>query len=666
MVVPVYDGCGEFFSQAINRFENLVGTPGYTITNNTGNEGISTVVLGDSVGLDLDIDVDDFIQFSTAPNNYYRVTTGSSINGNGRLEFQVDNRGHDITNFLPITRVLRRATSVGGVHTTQDEWDAFFSADVNDFVVDESTPLITVTLGAANVTNGRAGVSLSGTASFGAIRAGDFIRVDDRTTDFYKVLGPLDGNTPFDPLSFDIATRGDTLNANGALTLATEVGGIGFTPLPVTFTVGSNDITLSPRDGMNTDLVSTFDRILRSADQDILNIDIPDGLDFDVNTGGRAELRFRFSLPAGADLSPGSTGARNVFLDMRGFDTIRQTGTDAGQQVDITAFSTTLFPAPSNVDVIANAIDNRVRTALNSVETGSPWRTNGTRALVNGVASTEATTNGVLQNATIFEIIVRSDNMVSPADSAAFGGTAILTYAGSQEVDGVDNGTIINAGARNTGPLTVDLVYRRAGETTDEPTVRVATFDTTQENIDSAELRGRIGAHGTTTAGLTASVVAGTRNVRFVLDDPQTFSQDTGTNLLRVTFDGTTTEYAGVVTALDPYITQTEMTRESDREIFRLAPATIFQGEVVAEGSTLINGVRLDHTFYRRRGAEFLYFPMVQENLGGVFKRGNETTGLLTDMEIVVQNNPDGTTTVTLATNESDSPDTNIFTLLDG
>ena len=564
-MVPVYEwqpaGSGTrddwdgFFSAAVSGFEILNASPNFTITDDSG---ISTVVLGANEELTNAIAVDDFIQLSTAPNVYYRVTRASFTNADGRIEFEVDNRGVALSNILPLTQVIRRAT---------------------------------------------------------------------------------------------------------------EVGGIGSPELAVTFTrdTAANDVIMSPREGTDTDLVSTFDRILRSADQDILNIDIPDGLDFDVNTGGRAELRFRFSLPAGADLSPGSTGARNVFLDMRGFDTIRQTGTDAGQQVDIAAFSTTLFPAPSNVDVIANAIDNRVRTALNSVETGSPWRTNGTRALVNGVASTEATTNGVLQNATIFEIIVRSDNMVSPADGAAFGGTAILTYAGSQEVDGVDDGTIINAGARNTGPLTVDLVYRRAGETTDEPTVRVATFDTTQENIDSAELRGRIGAHGTTTAGLTASVVAGTRNVRFVLDDPQTFSQDTGTNLLRVTFDGTTTEYAGIVTALDPYITQTEMTRESDREIFRLAPATIFQGEEVATGQQLISGQTLDYVFYRRRG--------LSSSIGQPSKRtlvafSNAETKLQVfywpaRLQLLLISQPN-VTTVTLTNNESDSPETNIFTLLDG
>ena len=437
--------------------------------------------------------------------------------------------------------------------------------------------------------------------------------------------------------------------------------------LPVVFTDNATNVTLAPRQQADTDLVSTFDRIVRATDQNIMNVDISrtfgdDGNGFDVNTGGRAELRFLFSLPQNADLSPGSSGARQVFVDFRDFNTIRQTG-DAnvlGTEVDITTFSTTVFSNPSTLGAFASALDNRVRAALNSVETSTTWRTVSANALVNGIASNGTTlTNAILPNATQFEIIVRSDNEVSPVTGATFNGNVTLTYQGNQEVEGVDGDTVRNTGARNTGPLTADFIYRPS-DMTDDVTVRVATFTATQANINAAEIRGAIGAHGTTTPGLTVSDVPGTTNNRFVLDAPLTFDA-AGANIVRLNFDGNTIDLPGVVTALDPYVTQTELARESDREIFRIAPATIFQGREVASGTTNLTiggmAVALNYIHYNRRGADFFYYEDVQNDLGGVFKRG--TVGLL-DTEVIRTSD----TTANLMNNESDSPDTNIFTLL--
>ena len=98
---------------------------------------------------------------------------------------------------------------------------------------------------------------------------------------------------------------------------------------------------------------------------------------------------------------------------------------------------------------------------------------------------------------------------------------------------------------------------------------------------------------------------------------------------------------------------------EGTRDIFRINPATIFQGEEVTTGTTTIGATNLAYTHYRRRGTEFFYYENVQNNLGGVFKRG--TDGLLAT-EVTTT----GTTSADLVNNESDSSATNIFTLLDG
>ena len=318
-------------------------------------------------------------------------------------------------------------------------------------------------------------------------------------------------------------------------------------PLPITFGVDSNDIVASPRNGANTDLVSTFDRILRSSDQNILTVSIPDGLDFDVDRGEQAQLEFRITVTAGTDIS-----ANDLAFSAQGFRSVRQTGGvgTAGQDVTIGTGGQFRFGADTNVGQLAARIATHLRAGLNSFEDGTPWEVvdGETFALVNGVQSTEAFAAGnTLANTTTFVLTVQSENRVTQLGTG-FGGTVLLTHAATTTTSEQVN--VDAAGRADTGPLTVEFVYQPDNEANPLAPITVATFDTTQENIDSAALRGRISAHGSTTAGLTVNAPIGT-NIQFVLDNPRTFTSGE----VRTVFNGVTTTYTGVVTALDEYVT---------------------------------------------------------------------------------------------------------------